>query len=70
MTKHIDKFKSDLDKLISKGEKLQNAINRECFPHEFEEAVEESFPDKKKRKAFIETIPSFKSDYQTWYSRS
>ena len=70
MSSQIEKFKADLEKLIRFGENLQNAMNKECFPEEFEEAMKKAFPKKKEREEFIDLIPSFSTEYQTWYSEA
>jgi len=70
MSSQIEKFKDELEKLIAFGGNLQNAINKECHPEEFEEAMQKAFPKKKERDAFVSSIASFKAEYQTWYSEA
>ena len=39
MISNLDRYKKDLDSLIATGERLFLAIQRECMPKEFDEAV-------------------------------
>jgi hypothetical protein len=66
MISNLDRYKKDLDSLIEQGHALSNALNYECFPEIFERAVRKKFG--KKTKGFINKLPSFSEDYQTWYS--
>ena len=38
----LDRYKKDLDILLSKGGQLYNAIQNECYPQEFARSVKES----------------------------
>jgi len=72
MQTNLDKYKKDLDKLISDGSMLLNAVQFECFPEKFEaeakkifkEKFKEKFPDLKKN------LLSFTENYQSWYSEA
>ena len=63
-----DRYKRDLDALLKKGEWLLNAIQYECFPEKVARSAETSFGDKSKE--LIQNLPSFKDDYQPWYSEA
>ncbi|MBS3993792.1 MAG: hypothetical protein KGZ87_08750 [Bacteroidetes bacterium] len=65
---NLEKFKSDLEKLIDEGQKLLMVIQYECYPEEFEKQVKPKL--KIDYKSFIEKIKPFKQDYQQWYSES
>ena len=65
---NVDRYKKDLDALIGKGEQLRNAIQHECHPQETARVVEESLGDKADE--FIQALPSFKDEYQPWYSEA
>ena len=65
---NVDRYKKDLDTLLNKGEKLHNAIQYECLPQEFKRAAGESLGDKADE--FIQALPSFKDEYQPWYSEA
>ena len=65
---NVDRYKKDLDALIVKGDQLHNAINYDCFPEEVERTVRKSLGDKANE--FIQTLPSFKDEYQSWYSEA
>jgi hypothetical protein len=68
MTTNLDKYKSDLDSLIARGEKLYHAIQVECYP-EVKLALEEHLKEIK-AKDTIASFPSFKDSYQSWYSEA
>ncbi len=70
MISNLEKYKKDLGKLISRGEELENAMQAEFLPEEFQEALEKTIEDKNKVSEFIKKLPSFKSGYQDWYSES
>ncbi|MCY4436874.1 MAG: hypothetical protein OXE05_06015 [Chloroflexi bacterium] len=63
-----ERYKKDLDALIAKGGQLQNAIQYECYPDEFTSTAEASLGDQ--TKGFIDSLPSFKEEYQPWYSEA
>ena len=64
----LDRYKKDLDTLLNKGGKLYNAIQYECYPREFALQVQESLGDEAEE--VIRGLPSFKNDYQPWYSEA
>lgn len=64
MQSNIEKYKSDLDQLIKKGQNLFNSLFHECHPDEFKEAVGRNADQ------LIESLPDFGSEYQSWYSES
>ena len=68
MLPNLDRYKKDLDSLNAKGEQLHLAMQRECLPDEFERAVENRFGDK--TKDFINALPLFAEEYQSWYSEA
>lgn len=68
MTTNIDRFKKDLEALITRGAKLKLAMTYETVPERFEAAVKKAHG--KEADAFLKSIPSFKADYQRWYSEA
>lgn len=70
MATNLDKYNADLDSLLSKGTNLLNAIQAECYPEEFQAQAEKKLGSKPKAKAFIASMPTFNTDYQTWYSEA
>jgi hypothetical protein len=70
MISNIDKYKKDLGRLISDGGQLLNAMQYECFPKEFEDAIAKTLKDKNEIQDFKKKLPSFKDKYQSWYSES
>ena len=65
---NMDQLKKELDYSIRNGERLHNAIQLECYQQEFINAVEEQLGDKAEN--YIQSLPSFKNEYQTWYSEA
>lgn len=70
MTSNIDRFRKDLDRLISTGDMLHMAIQYECHPEEFRAMVKKSFKTKDAGDKYIKALPDFKKDYQRWYSEA
>ena len=66
MTK--ERYEKDLSALIKKGLALYNAIQFECVPQAFTQAATEKYGDDIEQ--FLQKIPSFKNEYQGWYSES
>lgn len=66
MISNLEKYKKDLEKLISKGESLHNAMLNECHPEEVKKQAKEN----PRIKESLETLPSFREEYQSWYSES
>ena len=72
MISNIEKYKKDLEQLISDGELLLIAMKDECFPNESKNAFMKAFEGKSKSEIqeIINKLPSFKDKYQSWYSES
>ena len=68
MSKNIDRFKADLNKLIVKGNKLQESMDLNCFPVEMKAELQKQHG--KKAPEYIKELPSFKHEYQSWYSEA
>jgi hypothetical protein len=68
--KNIEKYKSDLQHLINKGDKLNLSIQYECYPENFEKQINAIVKDDKKTKEYISKILPFNKEYQSWYSES
>lgn len=68
--KNIEKYKEDLQLLITKGDNLDVSIKYECYPYKIEPQIKNAFKDDKKVKEYIKKILPFKKEYQSWYSES
>ena len=68
MTTNIDRFKKDLQRLISVGARLELAMQYECSPESFTKAVEKQLGEKAAE--FLKDLPSFNTEYQRWYSEA
>jgi len=66
---NIDRFKKDLGSLISGGKLLEYSMQRQATGRkEFDAKVKETLGEK--ADAFLKTLPSFKEEYQAWYSEA
>ncbi len=70
MISNLEKYKKDLDRLISNGGQLLNAMQLECHPNEFEEALKKVTKTKEEISEIKKAIPAFNDGYQVWYSES
>lgn len=68
MTTNLDRFKKDLDALLKLGARLEMAMQYESAPAEFKAAVKKKL--KTKADEFLNDLPSFKQEYQRWYSEA
>ena len=68
MTSNLEKYRKDLDSLISMGNRLFDAMKYNCYPEDFVKLVKKEL--KKKSDQFLKDLPSFNSEYQSWYSES
>ena len=66
---NLEQYKGDLERLIAKGKKLETAMDYECEPREFKEALREQL-DEESIEALIRDLPSFHVEYQAWYSEA
>ena len=65
---NVDRYTKDLDALYRNGTQLQNAMLRECDPEEFDRDIKRKFEDE--AETFINNLPSFRNQYQPWYSEA
>lgn len=70
MESTLERFKTELDALIARGSALHNALQAAEYPEAFEKALMSEYRTKAKAKAFRDKLPSFKDDYQAWYSEA
>lgn len=68
MISNLEKYKKDLEKLITLGSLLESAMYCECVSDEKLEQVKKTL--KKEDKKILDELPSFKNKYQSWYSES
>lgn len=71
MTERLKKFGEELAALVKLGDRLQHAMNYECSPDIFREGVVKAFKgDEEKAEKFLESLPRFGDEYQSWYSKA
>ena len=68
MTTNLERYKNDLDKLISTGNELHIAMQMDCFPKEVKKQIKDQYGEKTNK--ILSDIPSFREEYQTWYSET
>lgn len=61
---NLEKYRKDLERLVSKGELLHIAMQHECFPAEIKKALG------KQADEMLKKLPKFGEEYQIWYSES
>jgi len=67
MISNLERYKKDLVALIAKGNKLHLAMQVECFPEQWKKAQKQLG---KKSEDVLKDLPSFREDYQPWYSEA
>lgn len=71
MSARSKKFSDDLDRLITEADQLHMAMQHDCKPVSFEEAVKGTLNlDDEGFKEYLKKLPNFKSSYQKWYSEA
>jgi len=68
MATNLDRYRKDLDALIARGEQLDLAMQRDCFPKELVAVLKKRIGDK--ANDVVKNLPSFQHDYQSWYSEA
>jgi hypothetical protein len=66
---NLDRFKGDLERLITTGELLHEGLQYETNKEGYKEAVEHE-PRIKDKETFLNNLPHFASQYQSWYSEA
>ena len=67
MATNLDRYKKELDELVSAGELLHIAMQWECYPEAIEKELQKQG---KKASAFIKILPKVQTEYQSWYSEA
>lgn len=70
MTSNIEKYKKDVDSLITQGNQLFYAMQYSHFPKEIKAQFVKVFESEEKATALIKKLPSFTDKYQLWYSEA
>jgi hypothetical protein len=64
---NLDRYRKDLEALITAGDRLGLAMELECFPAQVE-AIKKEYGDEAQK--ILDGLPTFGTDYQGWYSES
>lgn len=67
MISNLERYKKDLDALIAKGNKLNLAIEFECFPEQVK-TLKKKLGEK--AEGVLKALPAFRDEYQSWYSEA
>lgn len=70
MASNLEKYKNDLDKLIENGKLLHWGIQKEINKESLINYFKKKSLDQQKISEVLSEIPSFKKEYQIWYSES
>ncbi|AMP98923.1 hypothetical protein AY601_2017 [Pedobacter cryoconitis] len=70
MASNIDRYKSDLDKLLKLGKDLFYTMQNSVFPKETIEHLKSTMKSDEEVAEYIKQLPNFKTTYQRWYSES
>ena len=65
---NIQKYRSDLDDLVFQGSQLLVAMRLDCYPESTDSQIREALGEKSDK--YIEKLPNFTRDYQSWYSEA
>lgn len=68
MASNLDKYRSDLERLVEDSNKLLTALQFEWFPERFEEHFKKSEGGALQK--YVESLPKFSKQYQGWYSEA
>src|SRR3954464_5420173 len=69
MSSNLDRYKEELAQLIKRGDRLDLAMQHECFPNKVRAPFEEAM-GKEKAAEFLKALPRFSVGYQAWYSEA
>lgn len=68
MATNLDRYRDDLTKLIALGDGLYYTLQRDCDKEAFDAQVKEHLGAKATK--FLKALPSFGTQYQSWYSEA
>ena len=65
---NLERYKDDLEKLIKTGSGLLNAMHYKCDPESYRNQIRKQLKDKTSE--FLDNLPNFSEEYETWYSEA
>lgn len=65
---NLDRYKEDLEELLTKGNQLLSSLKYKCYRKEFESSAKRELGAKAEQ--FLKDPPRFESAYQDWYSEA
>jgi hypothetical protein len=69
MASNLERYKRELAELIERGKRLHIAIQAQALPEEFGKVIRK-VKGKEEADAYLKELPSFRDDYQAWYSEA
>ena len=69
MSEKTQKFEKELDRLIRKGDSLNNAILLDCYSDEYVKMLADTL-NEAEVEDHLKSLPKFKEEYQSWYSEA
>ena len=71
MMSNLDRYKKDLESLITTGQHLEISIKAECYPERFKSQVKKKLgAEAEEVIAALAALPPFATTYQRWYSEA
>jgi hypothetical protein len=70
MAANVDRFRRDLERLIETGDRLDLAMVHEVDSAGFMKQATTQIGNTERAKAFVKTLPNFKTAYEAWYTES
>ncbi len=70
MISNIDKYKKDVEELVSKGEILFHIMGIQFLPEQYNPILKKKYGSKKELDKFLNSLSDFRSEYQGWYSEA
>jgi hypothetical protein len=68
MISNLERYKKDLESLLTTGEILLMSLKHSCHGEQFEKAVKAQLGGETKE--FLDSLPKFSKAYQPWYSEA
>lgn len=68
MISNLERYKKDLERLLTAGNTLHMSLKHYCYQQEFEKLVKNQIGEKAKE--YLDSLPRFTKAYQPWYSEA
>lgn len=68
MISNLERYKKDLERLLTAGDTLDMSLQHYCYQQEFEKLIKSQIGEKAKE--YLDSLPKFTKAYQPWYSEA